>query len=133
MKTLLFAALVAFATSASASTDNETYTTEDASNLPALLVAAAHGDVETTRALIAAGADVHARGWIGNTALIYAAQEGHTEIAEMLVEAGADPDASNDYGSTARKLAKGYGQREIVELFEATSVESRRPMIASLF
>lgn len=91
---------------------------DEQGNTP-LMVAAAYGQTEKVRQLIAAGAWVNARGRIGNTALIYAAQEGHTEIVRLLVAAGADVEAANDFGSTARKLARGYGHRQMVELIDA--------------
>jgi ankyrin repeat protein len=125
MKTLLFAALVALASSASAS-DTNTIDNRDADGNTALMHAAAYGDIEMTRQLVEAGVNIKARGYIGNTALIYAAQEGYVEIVEILVEAGANPDAANDFGSTARKLAAGYGQREIVEIFETIEVQGEQ-------
>ena len=98
------------------------------------MAAAAYGETDKVRTIIARGADVNAHGRIGNTALIYAVQEGHTEIAQMLVAAGANADANNDYGNTARTLAAGYGQREIVEAFEiASPVQSSQNLVAGLF
>ncbi|MFT5483699.1 MAG: ankyrin repeat protein [Halieaceae bacterium] len=103
----------------------------DGNNNTALMSAAAYGETEIARNLIARGTDVNARGYIGNTALIFAVEEGHTAIARMLIEAGANPDANNDYGNTARTLAKGYGQREIVELFETTPLQTRPALLAT--
>ncbi len=114
MKTLLFTALVAFATT----------------------TASVHADDEKTEmqkiACVEVGQTIDRDG-NGNTALMVAAAYGETEIARMLVEAGANPDASNDYGSTARKLAKGYGQREIVEAFEVVPVQSSQNLVAANF
>jgi len=144
MKTLLIAAIAAIATSASADHDNASVkkvayvqvaqTIErDGNGNTALMAAAAYGETDIVRTLIARGADLNAHGRIGNTALIYAVQEGNTEIAEMLVAAGANPDACNDYGNTARTLAEGYGQREIVKVFDTTPVKSSPNLLAAIF
>jgi serine/threonine-protein phosphatase 6 regulatory ankyrin repeat subunit B len=47
------------------------------------------GDAEMVRALIDAGADVHAKSHFGHTALGDAILTGQTEIARVLKEAGA--------------------------------------------
>jgi len=147
MKTLLFSAIAAVAfINANANAINGERAAErvayvevaqtierDENNNTALMSAAAYGQTEIARDLIARGTDVNARGYIGNTALIFAVEEGHVEIARMIIEAGANPDASNDYGNTARTLAKGYGQRELVELFETTPVQTRPTLLATAF
>ncbi|MFT5086063.1 MAG: ankyrin repeat protein [Candidatus Latescibacterota bacterium] len=125
MKTLLFAAFVAFAANASAS---DLSNRQDVHGNTALMVAAATGDVELTRTLIEAGAEVDARGRIGNTALIYAAQEGHAGIVKMLVKAGANITAHNDYQVTAGNLAKGYGHRDIAEMLETVTLQAAHEM-----
>ncbi len=127
MKTLLFAAFIAFAASANASENSSTCTSEinstnDYGNT-ALMVAAAHGDAAQVQHLIEQGADIDARGYIGNTALIFAIQEGHTQIVEMLVEAGANINANNDYNTSARSLAIGYGHREIAQALETVALQ----------
>ena len=60
----------------------------------ALLFAARSGDVESTRLLLAAGADVDDTGADGNPALVVAAHGGHGSLAALLLRAGADPDAA---------------------------------------
>ncbi len=66
----------------------------------AILFAARHGDVESARHLVAAGADVHNASPMGNTALVVAAMSGHEAMATYLLAEGADPNAS-DAGYTA--------------------------------
>ncbi len=56
---------------------------------PSLIGAAKKGDTETVKTLLAAGADVNAQNWVGQTALMQAAWHGHTAIVEILKEAGA--------------------------------------------
>ncbi len=118
-RSLILAALVAL--SASYSSDLNAY---DANGNTALMVAAAHGDVQQVQNLIDQGAEIDARGRIGNTALIYAAQEGHTEIVETLIEAGADINVYNDYRATADNLAKGHGHRDIAKTLEAVILQA---------
>ncbi len=60
----------------------------------ALLFAARSGDLESTRLLLAAGADVHDTAADGNTALNIAAHSGHGSLAAFLLDAGADPNAA---------------------------------------
>jgi len=56
---------------------------------PSLIRAAKEGDTETVKTLLAAGADVNAQNWVGQTALMQAAWHGHTAIVQILKEAGA--------------------------------------------
>ncbi len=55
---------------------------------PSLIRAAKEGDTETVKTLLAAGADVNAQNWVGQTALMQAAWHGHTAIVLALVAAG---------------------------------------------
>ncbi|MEO1087432.1 MAG: ankyrin repeat domain-containing protein [Acidobacteriota bacterium] len=56
-----------------------------------LAEAAAAGELERVRALMADGADVDEPGGDGFTALVLAATYGRADVAEALLEAGADP------------------------------------------
>ncbi len=69
-----------------------------------LLFAARHGDVESARHLLNAGADVDDTGADGNSALVLAAMSGHPRLAEFLLARGANPDA-NGAGYTALHAA----------------------------
>jgi ankyrin len=59
-----------------------------------LMFAARHGDIESARLLLAAGADVN--GLAGNqaSALALAVHSGHSPLATFLLDHGADPDAA---------------------------------------
>ena len=59
-----------------------------------LLFAARHGDVETARALLEAGADVNDAAAAGTSALVIAAHSGHAPLAAHLLDNGADPNAA---------------------------------------
>ena len=58
-----------------------------------LLFAARHGDVESARLLLAAGADVDNTAANGTSPLVVSTHSGHTDLALSLLEAGAEPDA----------------------------------------
>lgn len=58
------------------------------------------GSVQRVRALIAAGADVNARNYKGQSALHCAAKAGFTHIVALLLEHGAEVDARDGRGET---------------------------------
>ena len=64
-----------------------------AENLKTLADAALAGDVQCTRALLDAGADVHDQ---NDLALCYAANRGHVEVLKWLSDHGADVHAGHD-------------------------------------
>lgn len=76
--------------------------------------AAAYGETDEVRRILALGGEVDARGPAGHTALTLAAQEGHADVVALLLEAGANPDATSDAGATAAALARGYGHRDVL-------------------
>ncbi|XP_049796028.1 uncharacterized protein LOC126212646 [Schistocerca nitens] len=78
-----------------------------------LVQAAEEGAVGQLRALIAAGADVGARGWDGGTAMHGAARGGNVEAARLLVGTGAALDAWNGGGWTPLHVAAAYGHAEV--------------------
>ena len=77
-----------------------------------LLHAAMSGDLETARALVAAGADVNKGAADGATPLIVAIVKHQPGVALMLLEHGADPNASAP-GYTALHAASITGQIEV--------------------
>jgi len=58
-------------------------------NYTALILASRYGHIEIVKLLIVAGADVNAKGGIGNTALQGASRYGHTEMVKLLRAVGA--------------------------------------------
>lgn len=76
------------------------------------------GHTDAVKALLKAGADVHA---LGDWALGLASQEGQTETVKVLIEAGADVHACNDY---ALRAARAGGHTETVKLLEAAAAEA---------
>ena len=119
-RSLVFAALLALSTAATAAAP-VTQTSADAYGNTALMAAAASGDTATVKYLLGAGAQINARSHNGNTALIYAAQEGHERVVQLLVEAGADIQARNYYDATAAKLALGHGHIRIADQLQAVT------------
>jgi len=59
-----------------------------------LLFAARHGDIDSAKLLLEAGADVNEFTGDGNSGLVLAAMGGHGRFSEFLLDRGADPDAS---------------------------------------
>jgi ankyrin repeat protein/outer membrane protein assembly factor BamB len=91
----------------------DTVASEEDRQLQTLYGAAANGDAQLVRSLIAGGADVNAPGSWGWTPLHVAAATGHEEIVSLLIAGGADPDALDGQRNTPVQLAIGYGYRDI--------------------
>ena len=87
------------------------------SGLTPLMAAAASGaDLDLIKALIAAGADVHAKHWEDVTALMFAARTGNVETVKTLIEAGADVKAATTKGNTAIMFASVNGHADIIKV-----------------
>lgn len=69
--------------------------------------------VEVAELLIANGADVNARGELGNAPLHWAASNGYKNLAKLLVNRGADIHVKNDYGRTPLHSAAAFGQTQM--------------------
>ena len=81
---------------------------EDRGGYTALLFAARHGDVESARLLLDAGADANDTAPTGTSALVVAAHGGHTALARFLLEKGADPNAADaGYGALHAAILRG--------------------------
>lgn len=74
------------------------------------------GDVEQTKELIRAGADVNHSNNYGANAMQLAAEVANAEMLEVLLEAGADPDSPNPEGQTALMLVARTGNVEAAKL-----------------
>jgi ankyrin repeat protein len=79
--------------------------TEERGGLTALVFAARQGDLETTRVLLEAGADVNQVTEYGWTALLTATQNRYYQLGKFLLEHGADPRIANKGGWTPLYIA----------------------------
>jgi ankyrin repeat protein len=82
----------------------------------AAMHAAANGQTEILKLLIANKAQIEDKDEDGMTALMHAAANGHTEAVQFLIDKKADLDARTGNRSTALMLAAGSGHLEVVEL-----------------
>jgi ankyrin repeat protein len=82
----------------------------------ALMTAARTGRMEAVNALLARGADIHAKEKKqGQTALMWAAAEGHAEVVAALVKAGADFQTRVSSGFTPLLFAVREGRLGVVK------------------
>ena len=79
-----------------------------------LLFAARHGDLESARLLLAAGASVNDTAPDGRSALVVATHSGHGALAKLLLEQGANPNAAA-VGYTALHAAVMTGDIDVIE------------------
>jgi cytohesin len=80
--------------------------------------AAVWGDVEAIEMLVAAGAEVDARGEFNFTPLFHAVGQGHVAAARRLLELGASPHVLGDWGGSPAELARSDGIAEMIALFD---------------
>lgn len=81
------------------------------------------GDHEGLRALLAEGADVHARDEQGWLPLNYASGRGDAESVRLLLEHGADPTLTGRDNRTPLMIARAADRREVVELLTEAEKE----------
>lgn len=81
----------------------------------ALMNAAFSGDIQATKTLIAANANVNMLSNENETALIKAAFMGYPEIVKLLIEAGANVNVINNIGYTALTAAADRAHRTRLE------------------
>ncbi len=79
-----------------------------------LLFAARHGDLDATRLLLAAGANVNDTAPDGASVLVVATHSGHGPLAKLLLDQGANPNAA-EVGYTALHAAVLTGDLGLVE------------------
>jgi ankyrin repeat protein len=68
----------------------------------ALMQAAAHGQLNSVRALLKSGADVNKKHPSGFSALMLAARHGDYDVVKTLLDAGADPNAAGGIAHVGR-------------------------------
>src|SRR5206468_11682211 len=84
-------------------------------------------------ALIAAGADVDAASFLGETALILAAGRGLVRVVEALIVAGASLDGRNASGYTAFEAALQHGYTTVARALLAAGADPRTEPGVGLF
>lgn len=107
---------------AEAKPDMDTETRDN--KMTPLLLAIEHRDVEMTRLVIAAGANVNKRNADGFSPLMAAAEKSDPAITALLLNAGAEANVRDNKGRTALTLAQKVGNQAIVEALLAAGAES---------
>ena len=97
------------------------------SNTP-ILFAARQGNLDATRLLVAAGADVNDTAATGTSALVVAAHSGHTGLALFLLDQGADPNAA-EAGYTALHAATLRGDETLAAALLARGADPDAPVV----
>lgn len=87
---------------------------KDKDNNTPLIIAAANGDLESAKQLVAYHATVNIKNKAGMTPLLYAVKGKHKEMAEYLINNGAKINASNIYGQNALFWAAYNGDSKLV-------------------
>ena len=100
----------------------------DAGGFTPLLFAARHGDLESARVLLTAGADVNDTAADGNSALVTAAMSGHENLAAFLLAHGADPDAAGG-GYTALHAAVLRSQPALLRVLLTAGANPDAPLV----
>ena len=95
---------------------------------------------EVVRALLAVGADVGLKDFVGNTPLHYAVRISYSDarrsVVHLLLRSGADPEVENDLSQSPRNLAVAARYTATVRQMEehastAEEHQSRRPRISA--
>jgi TonB family protein len=94
-----------------------------------LLRAAADGDTDGVRALLAEGAPVDATDQNARTPLILATFFGHYEVVKLLLAAGARAELKDDLDATALSWALSRGFTEIAKLLQETAPPKAVPVV----
>ena len=83
-----------------------------------VITAAASGDAETLRRLLAEDPARSREGYWYTPPIHFAVREGHPEIVSMLLDAGADSEWNGHYGDSLIGMAKERGYDNIVTVLE---------------
>ncbi len=76
-------------------------------------------DVDLSKILVEAGADIHLRSNKGNTPLIFYSYSGYIEGIQYLVSLGASVNAKNVDGQTAYDIAEEFGHFKLLEYLKS--------------
>lgn len=97
-------------------TSGHTWAADATTRSPDLAKAAASGNQDTVRALLAGGAAVEDKDESEWTALHHAAAGGFTAVASLLLDRGADPNARDAFEMTPLHWAATLGRAEVAGL-----------------
>ncbi len=107
--------------------------------IPALVLAAASGDLASARRAIQEKCDVDARDPQGATALLWAVDKGHSDLIRFLIDVGADVRAKDQDGWTPLAVAASKGQTVWAGILlgkgaeiEAQTSKGRTPLIEAV-
>lgn len=89
--------------------------------------AALNEDAGPMKALIAAGANIHARDNDGNTPLHMAAYATRKEQVKLLLQAGADPTAKTEAGRDVLSLARKVRADEVAGIISLWMLKGCKP------
>jgi ankyrin repeat protein len=81
-----------------------------------LMIAAALGNLEMVKLLVANGAPVEQRDKLKRTALLHACMNGQTHVAAYFLQLGANPNAADSSGNSCIHYATAYGWYHTVKL-----------------
>ena len=96
--------------------DSKCINEKDERGFPPIVLATYGQNIQITKLLIEAGAEVDQKDSAGNTALMGVTYKGNLEIANLLVDAGANVNASNFSKATPLIYAATFGQLEIAKM-----------------
>lgn len=88
----------------------------DERGFPAIVLASYGGNIDITKILIEADADIDMIDVAGNTALMGVVFKGNTDIVRLLLDAGANVNSTNKTGASPLTYAVMFDQLEIAKL-----------------
>src|SRR5216117_293368 len=99
---------------------------ELASDVWDAICAAATGDAEALRRLLARDPNLYRAGYWYTEPIHFAVREGHLEAVRVLLEAGADPAAVGLSGESLITAARDRGHEPVARLLEEAKARRRR-------
>jgi len=88
-------------------------------NLNSYIFAAANGNIERMKRLLARGVDSNGADYDGRTAMHLAASNNQTQVVKYLIEKGCDFSAKDRYGNTPLDDAKRHGHKEVEKVLSS--------------